>query len=105
MAVLNKHHGNIPSGAVYIGRGSVWGNPYSHLPSTKGAVLVSSREEAVWWYTVYLNQAIADGRITVHQLASLHGKDLVCYCAPKSCHGDVLAHYAAHAHQHLITNT
>ena len=24
--VLNKHHAGVPAGAVYIGRGSKWGN-------------------------------------------------------------------------------
>ena len=28
MAVLNKHKHGIPQGAVYIGRGSFWGNPF-----------------------------------------------------------------------------
>ena len=26
--ILNKHHAGIPAGAVYIGRGSRWGNPF-----------------------------------------------------------------------------
>lgn len=26
--VLNKHHAGIPADAVYIGRGSKWGNPF-----------------------------------------------------------------------------
>ena len=26
--VLNKHHAGVPAGAVYIGRGSKWGNPF-----------------------------------------------------------------------------
>ena len=26
--VLNKHHAGMPAGAVYIGRGSKWGNPF-----------------------------------------------------------------------------
>ena len=25
--VLNRHHAGIPAGAIYIGRGSKWGNP------------------------------------------------------------------------------
>lgn len=28
MAVLNKHKHGIPKGAIYIGRGSKWGNPF-----------------------------------------------------------------------------
>ena len=26
--VLNKHHSGVPARAVYIGRGSKWGNPF-----------------------------------------------------------------------------
>jgi hypothetical protein len=26
--VLNKHKAGVPAGAVYIGRGSKWGNPF-----------------------------------------------------------------------------
>lgn len=26
--VLNKHAAGVPAGAVYIGRGSKWGNPF-----------------------------------------------------------------------------
>ena len=26
--VLNKHRAGVPAGAVYIGRGSKWGNPF-----------------------------------------------------------------------------
>jgi hypothetical protein len=26
--VLNNHHTGIPAGAIYIGRGSQWGNPF-----------------------------------------------------------------------------
>ena len=28
MAVLNKKTSGVPTGAVYIGRGSKWGNPF-----------------------------------------------------------------------------
>src|SRR5882724_7414423 len=26
--VLNKHHAGVPAGAVYVGRGGKWGNPF-----------------------------------------------------------------------------
>ena len=35
--VLNKHHAGVPAGAVYIGRGSKWGNPFRHRPATATA--------------------------------------------------------------------
>jgi hypothetical protein len=28
------------------------------------------------------------------QVGELKGKDLVCYCAPKACHGDILLRLA-----------
>jgi hypothetical protein len=30
-AVINKHHGKPPPGAVYIGRPGPWGNPFEGL--------------------------------------------------------------------------
>lgn len=65
---------------IYIGRGSIWGNPYSH--EGYGEYQVSSREEAIEKYRQYL---IPEG-----DALSLRGKRLGCWCRPKSCHGDVL---------------
>lgn len=76
---------------VYIGRGSVWGNPFSHLPETKALYKVETREEAVANYKEYLWHQMREGFITHDMLTSLTGKRLGCYCKPKSCHGDVIA--------------
>ncbi len=78
MKVLNKHHAGIPKGAVYIGRGSKWGNPF--VIGRDG-----TREEVVAKYRDWIIHS--DLALDVIELK---GKDLVCYCAPKSCHGDVL---------------
>lgn len=77
--VLNKHRDGIPQGAVYIGRPSKWGNPF--VMSEYG-----SREAVVRAYRQYL----WNNKTLMAQLHELRGKDLVCYCAPRSCHGDVL---------------
>lgn len=45
--VWNKHHKNAPADAVYIGRGSPWGNPFSHMPNSKAKSIVATREEAI----------------------------------------------------------
>lgn len=84
--VLNKYRDQIPKGAIYIGRGSPWGNPYSHLKGSK-AIVVPTRELAIDIFRTY---AIARNRMKPHWLEPLRGKDLVCYCKPLSCHGDVL---------------
>jgi hypothetical protein len=69
---------------VYIGRPSKWGNPFT-LRSEK------DRARAIEQYRAYLlNQPEL-----MAALPALRGKVLGCWCAPKSCHGDVLAELAA----------
>ena len=73
---------------VYIGRGSKWGNPYSHKKGTKAKYIVSSREKAIEAYREYITEG--DGKYLLDDLGELKGKVLGCYCKPKACHGDVL---------------
>lgn len=75
---------------VYIGRGSKWGNPFSHKEGTLAEHVVGSREEAIAKYEEYLlnNQELVDA------LPELKGKVLGCWCKPKACHGDVLLRMA-----------
>lgn len=86
--VVNKYHGEPYD--VYIGRGSKWGNPFSHMNGTKADFIVGSRDEAVAAYKEWIKtqpHLLAD-------LKSLKGKTLCCFCKPKSCHGDILAELA-----------
>lgn len=75
---------------VYIGRGSKWGNPYSHKEGTKAAFKVESREMAIRDYRGHLWGLIRSGRLTREELLELDGKRLGCFCKPQSCHGDVI---------------
>ena len=75
---------------VYIGRGSIWGNDYSHLPETKASHKVETRDQAVEAYRKQLWDSIRSGKITLEMLKDLHGKRLGCFCKPKSCHGDII---------------
>jgi hypothetical protein len=81
--VLNKRIHGIPRGAVYIGRPSIWGNPF--VIGKDG-----SRDDVIAKYETWL---LGNGQL-VDQLAALAGKDLVCWCAPARCHGDVLVRLA-----------
>lgn len=90
MAVLNKHKAGIPAGAVYIGRGSKWGNPF--IIGQHG-----DRNAVCDQYEAHLEQQVLSGAVTKQELAALHGKDLVCFCAPQRCHGHVLEKAAAWA--------
>ena len=75
---------------VYVGRGSKWGNPYSHKEGTLAEEVVESRSEAVKKYEEYL---LSNDELMA-SLPELKGKILGCWCKPKSCHGDILLKYA-----------
>ena len=78
--VLNKYHDKIPKDAIYIGRPSKWGNPFQIGKD-------GSRAEVIGKYKNYIKN-LPD----LIQLArnELKGKDLICFCTPLACHGDVL---------------
>ena len=73
---------------VYIGRGSIWGNPFTHIKSKKtlATYVVATRDEAIFAYEEYIRNKPE----LLAQLYSLVGKRLGCYCKPESCHGDIL---------------
>jgi hypothetical protein len=75
--VLNKKHG-VPDGAIYIGRPSKWGNPF--IIGKDG-----TRAEVIAKYERWLHDSDL-----INQIGELAGRDLVCWCAPEPCHGDVL---------------
>ena len=78
--VLNKHNHGIPRGAVYIGRGSFYGNPFEIGRD-------GTREEVISKYIEWFSKDIE--RINKAKL-ELRDTNLVCYCAPEKCHGDFL---------------
>jgi len=75
---------------VYVGRGSVWGNPYSHKGGTLAEEVVGSRSEAVKKYEKYL----LSNEELMSRLPELKGKTLGCWCSPLRCHAEVLLKYA-----------
>src|SRR4051812_12094851 len=77
--VLNKKRFHVPGDSTYIGRGSKWGNPF--VLGRDG-----TREEVVNAYYEYLKTRPD----LLLALDELRGKDLLCFCAPKLCHGDIL---------------
>lgn len=85
--VVNKHHG---AKGEYIGRGSPLGNPFPI-----GQFL--SREDVVAEYRRYIAAKIEkNDPVIVNELTRLfyiaqeRPLNLVCFCAPKACHGDVI---------------
>lgn len=76
---------------VYIGRGSKWGNPYSHLARSAALYQVDTREEAIQCHEQYL---LEHPELIKAAQVELPNKILGCYCAPLSCHGETLIKYA-----------
>jgi len=64
---------------IYIGRGSKWGNPF--VIGRDG-----SRELVIAKYKEY----ILNKPELMEDIKSLKNKNLVCFCSPKACHGDVI---------------
>lgn len=88
---------------VYVGRGrgSRWGNPFSHKDDTLAQFKVATVEEAIEQYRSWLWSQLKSGDITLTDLAALSGKTLGCWCAPGPCHGDVLAAAAEWADEQI----
>jgi len=68
---------------VYIGRPSKWGNPFEIGRD-------GTREQVIEKYRAW----ILTQPHLMAALPELRGKVLGCWCAPKACHGDVLAKLA-----------
>lgn len=91
----------LPPGTVYVGRPTVWGNPFQvgtpFLVDNAGVVapckpgephthLVASVSQAAWLYSVWLPRQPLFARI-----GELRSKDLLCWCRPgEPCHADFL---------------
>ena len=84
------HLRNAPPDAIRIDRRTRWGNPF--VMGRDG-----TREEVIEKYRDHLWGQIRTGKLSLDDLAGLHGKDLACHCAPQPCHGDVLSKAAAWA--------
>ena len=97
--VINKHRASQGERerAVYVGRGSVLGNPFKvkpHGPHERGTTLPL--------YERHLRRLIAEKDAeTCRELNRIYsmardaqraGTDvlLMCFCSPKPCHGDVI---------------
>lgn len=82
LSVFNKRRPKqIPRGAVYVGRPTIWGNPFS-----KG-----SKDQNIADFREYACERV---KRDPKWLEPLRGKHLVCWCAPANCHGDVLIELA-----------
>lgn len=84
MGVFNKYHRDAPADAVFIGRPSKWGNPF--VMGRDG-----DRAEVIRRFEEYL---LNNPELLRAAKTELAGKDLVCFCWPNPCHGEVLIRHA-----------
>lgn len=100
VTVVNKHKHKPTPNDFYIGRGSVLGNQFTgskQLIDTKARFQVGSRAEAIMLYSLWLNEKldsnskeVCDEMNKIYKLAKKGTVNLVCYCKPQACHGDVI---------------
>ena len=95
---------NAPEDAIYIGRGSLYGNPIP-LVDPKDS---RERIDVILEFQKYLTRRIKDDVIFA-AVMSLKGQDLKCYCSngkssldegARYCHGLILLHAADLLHLH-----
>lgn len=73
---------NVPN-AVYVGRPSDFGNPFSSAHF--------GRTECIRRFEALVNR---DESFRLQIKKELAGKDLICWCAPLPCHADILLRVA-----------
>ena len=77
----------MPVGAVYVGRGSKWGNAFT--------VEQYGRETAVQMFRDYIGHPNSPHGFDPGEIKQLRGKDLACWCNHDGpCHADVLLEMA-----------
>lgn len=87
----------MPDGAVYVGRGTQWGNPFKVHDAIIGTSLGLTRAQAIAQYRHEIVQrnggVLGFNRFWVE--SHLRGRDLACWCPlDKPCHADVLLELA-----------
>lgn len=87
----------MPEGAVYVGRGTQWGNPFKVHAAIVGTSRGLTRDQAVVQYRHEIVQR-SGGVLGFNRFwvaSHLRGKDLACWCPlDQPCHADVLLELA-----------
>lgn len=78
--VLNRKKSGLPEKSVYIGRPSLFGNPF--IEGIDG-----TRDEVINQFEQYI---LSKPHLIEFGRKHYKGRNLVCWCKPKPCHGDIL---------------
>lgn len=94
--VRNKNHNE--EFDVYIGRGTLWGNPFPIEHETDRF----KRKVVIEKYKEYFIKEIVSKPEKLKLLLTLKGLRLGCHCSPLPCHGDVIADYLNSLEDELV---
>ena len=83
-AVYSKRRKH-PSDAIYVGRPSLFGNPFTVEEHGHGTAIERYREWIMLPEQAHIREKARD---------VLRGQNLLCWCAPKPCHADILLEIA-----------
>lgn len=107
--ILNKHHGHEPDGLynINIMRGSPLGNPYriGQIVKVEDGTIELTRSDVISEYDIWLEDKIRDNDPEVctalndiaDKVIDGHEVNLICCCAPLSCHGNIIRLYITNA--------
>ena len=87
ITIGNKNHG---TRGVYVGQPSPLGNPFPLECEAERAQVIRDYED---WLAEQLLDPRSAVSIEIHRLAALARTQdlcLVCWCAPKACHADII---------------
>lgn len=83
--VVNRDRGDAYD--VYIGRGTIWGNPYQ-------MGVDGGRDEVIRKFKYDFDNGLLKASVDFEtNISILRGKEIACHCKPAACHGDVIAEY------------
>lgn len=97
--IVNKYKHTPTNLDVYIGRGSILGNPFTSIKDkkTKAEFVCDSRKESISQFQEYITKEISLKNLEICAELNriwLMAKEghvyLVCFCKPKDCHGDII---------------
>lgn len=87
----------MPPGCMYVGRPSIFGNPFSTAREFSDCVSTFpvSKEHVEMWRAAGGDVSRLNGIASGNMLEEIRGKDLACWCKIDSpCHADVLLEMA-----------
>ena len=85
----------MPENAVYVGRGTKWGNPFKIGARNPYGTITKDQRHA---FMLYVGFAPLNETLIAAARAELRGKNLACWCpetpGERTCHADVLLELA-----------